>query len=491
MRKLEGTSGKAQEGAEPHAKSSATSEKASDKRKKSPRRRGESASAPKKAATCKTASSHDTAGTQKTATARKAKPPTGEKTPISADMLAAWELDRTPLSHRTLAALAEAGYLEPTPIQAGLIPQALKGVDLMGQAHTGTGKTAAFAVPILEGLNAREGRGCPQALVLAPTRELAVQVRDEFIKLAAGRNVAIVALYGGNPIRKQIDHLRRGADVIVGTPGRVLDHIGRRTLVLDGLRFVVLDEADRMLDIGFRPDIEKILRRCPATRQTLLFSATIPPPVMRLAKRYMRDPEMLDFSPDDISVETIEQFYFTVDPDRKFELLVRLIRREDPHQALIFCRTRRGTEKVFTRLAKKFDGVASIHGDLPQRTRDRVMAQFREGKIRYLAATDVVGRGIDVTSISHIINYDIPLFCDDYIHRVGRTGRMGREGVAYTFVTPEEGGELTRIEIRINRLLKRDEMPDFVAFAKPASETTPPQRKPVFGRRVRRVRRAL
>jgi ATP-dependent RNA helicase DeaD len=273
----------------------------------------------------------------------------------------------------------------------------------------------------------------------------------------------------------------------------VLDHIGRRTLVLRDVRFVVLDEADRMLDIGFRPDIEKILRGCPSARQTLLLSATIPPPVMRLAQRYMRDPEMLNLSPKEISVETIEQFYFTVDRVRKFDLLVRLIRREDPHQAIIFCRTRRGTEKIGERLGKKFDQVASIHGDLPQRTRDRVMARFREGKIRYLAATDVMGRGIDVTSISHIINYDIPEFCDDYIHRVGRTGRMGREGVAFTFVTPEEGNELTRIEMRINHQLEREEIPGFESFSKPApaAEEPPPKPKPVFGRRTRRIRRAL
>jgi ATP-dependent RNA helicase DeaD len=402
----------------------------------------------------------------------------------------AWELGPIPLSPGTLARLTEAGYLEPTPIQAGLIPRAMEGVDLMGQARTGTGKTAAFVVPILEGLQQRGEKGGPQALVLTPTRELAAQVHGEFVKLSPGCSVSIVALCGGKPVRGQTSQLRRGADVIVGTPGRVLDHIGRRTLVLKDLRLVVLDEADRMLDIGFRPDIEKILRGCPSARQTLLLSATIPPPVMRLARRYMRDPEMLDFSPKEIAVETIEQFYFTVDRGRKFDLLVRLIRREDPHQAIIFCRTRRGTEKVSERLGKKFDQVASIHGDLPQRARDRVMARFREGEIRYLAATDVVGRGIDVTSISHIINYDIPQFCDDYVHRVGRAGRMGREGVAYTFVTPEEGDELTRIEMRINRLLEREEIPGFAAFTKPDPQKTP-KRKPVFGRPVRRVRRAL
>jgi ATP-dependent RNA helicase DeaD len=259
-----------------------------------------------------------------------------------------------------------------------------------------------------------------------------------------------------------------------------------------------------MLDIGFRPDIEKILRRCPQSRQTLLLSATVPPPVERLARRYMRDPESLNFSPKDLSVETIEQFYFTVDANRKFELLERLLEREQPRQAIIFCRTKRGTEKVHHRLSKKLQDVATIHGDLGQGARDRVMA----GKVRYLVATDVVGRGIDVSGISHIINYDIPQFCDDYVHRVGRTGRMGREGVAFTFVTPEEGNELTRIEMRINRLLVREEITGFAASEQaiipaaangavtraevgfqspePPPAPTPPAAKPT-GRRYRRA----
>jgi ATP-dependent RNA helicase DeaD len=310
----------------------------------------------------------------------------------------------------------------------------------------------------------------------------------------------VVALYGGKPIRKQTEQLRRGAELIVGTPGRVLDLMSRGSLMLGELHWIVLDEADRMLDIGFRPDIEKILRRCPQSRQTLLLSATIPPPVKRLAERYMREPEMIDLSTKDLSVETIEQFYFTVEPERKFELLVQLMRREQPRQAIVFCRTRRGTDRVKTQLAKVIDSVDTIHGDLAQSARDRVMRRFREGKVKCLVATDVVGRGIDVTSISHIINYDVPQFCDDYVHRVGRAGRMGREGVAYTFVTPEEGNELTRIEMRINRLLKRDEIPGFVALSKPEptdeiDEQGEPVEaavaKPVFGHRSRRHRRAL
>ena len=405
------------------------------------------------------------------------------------------------LSNVMLASLHEADYLEPTPIQAGLIPRALAGVDLMGQAQTGTGKTAAFCIPILERLQPRSQLANPQALVLVPTRELAVQVRDECIRLSAGRAVHVVGVFGGKPIRQQVEHLRRGAEIVVGTPGRVLDLIGRGLLLLGDIRAVVLDEADRMLDIGFRPDIEKIMRRCPQSRQTLLLSATIPPPVKRLAERYMREPEMVDFSTKDLAVETIEQAYFTVDPERKFELLVKLLEREQPHQAIIFCRTKRGTDKVCRRLAGLLKGVDTIHGDLQQSSRDRVMRRFRDGKIQILVATDVVGRGIDVTTISHIINYDIPQFCDDYVHRVGRTGRMGREGMAFTFVSPEEGNELTRIEMRINRLLKRDEVPGFVALAKPlptedfdlesGEPLEPPLPKPVFGRRTRRIRRAL
>jgi ATP-dependent RNA helicase DeaD len=407
--------------------------------------------------------------------------------------------DELGLSEVTLAALERAGYLEPTPVQAGLIPSALEGADLMGQARTGTGKTAAFALPILERLQRKSRISGVQALVLVPTRELAVQVRDEIEKLAHGRRVHVVAVYGGKPIRGQIAKLKRGAQIVVGTPGRLIDHIGRGTLALNDVHCVVLDEADRMLDIGFRPDIEKILRRCPSSRQTLLLSATVPPPIERLARRYMKDPEKLDFSPKQIGLNTIEQFYFTVDQTDKFDLLAKLLAREDPQQAIVFCRTRRGTERVFRRLSKRFELVGAIHGDMQQRARDSVMGRFRKGTIRILVATDVVGRGIDVTGISHIINYDIPQFCDDYVHRVGRTGRMGREGVAYTFVTPEEGSELTRIEMRIDRLLERDEMSGYepARAATPAAEgeaqsPKPEPRKSTSLRRPRRRhRRAL
>jgi len=368
------------------------------------------------------------------------------------------ELDLSPEMHN---ALRRAGYTDPTPVQAGVIPVALDGKDVVGQAQTGTGKTAAFVIPIIEMLDIESKCPDPQAIILVPTRELAVQVHDEFMKLAHGLPIRCAAIYGGTPIRGQIERLRKGAHAIVGTPGRVIDHISRRTLRLSDVDIVVLDEADRMLDIGFRPDIEKILRACPRDRQTLLLSATVPPPIDRMAQRYMRDPLRLEFSPSQIAASSIEQFYFTVDQDKKFDLLVRLVEREDPKQAIIFCRTKRGTDRIHQKLSKKYDRVGVMHGDLPQSARDRAMAALRDGRIRLLVATDVVGRGIDVSTVSHIVNFDIPQYCDDYIHRVGRTGRMGREGVAFTFVLPDQGEELTSIEMRIDTLLKPGEMPGF------------------------------
>lgn len=375
------------------------------------------------------------------------------------------------LSEVMLAALEHAEYHTPTLVQAGIIPGALEGKDLIGQAQTGTGKTAAFAIPILEQLAPAQEVTEPQALVLAPTRELAVQVCGEFDKLAYKQQVQTVAVYGGKPIRGQIEKLKRSVQVVVGTPGRILDHIQRRTLNLSKVWCVVLDEADRMLDIGFRPDIEKILRRCTCEdRQTLLLSATVPPPILRLAQRYMYEPTTLNFSPKDVAVETIVQYYYTVEQRRKLPLLLKILKEEEPQQSIVFCRTKRRTERIYQQLKTEIHGVACIHGDMQQGARDRVMGRFREGKVRCLVATDVVGRGIDVTGISHIFNFDMPQSSDDYVHRVGRTGRMGREGVAFSFVLPDEGSQLTGIEQRINRLLERRTMAGFEAGSSSADD---------------------
>jgi ATP-dependent RNA helicase DeaD len=355
------------------------------------------------------------------------------------------------LSATMLKALKQAHYLTPTPIQAAFIPQALDGLDVIGQAKTGTGKTAAFGIPLIEML---EGRGHgPQAIILAPTRELTQQIVGELQKLAVGRDAQVCGIFGGEPIERQLRSLYRGVDIVVGTPGRVLDHIQRRTLHLGDIVHVVLDEADRMLDIGFRPDIERILRKVPSPRQTLLLSATINVDVRRLAQRYMYEPIEVNLSRDELSVESIQQYYISVDGDRKFELLVHLLHRDRPRQCIVFCRTRRGADRLAQRLRGKISGVSAIHGDLPQTTRDHVMRGFRNGQISVLVATDVVGRGIDVVGISHVINYDIPDDPENYIHRIGRTGRMGKDGVAYLFVCPDQGEPLTAIENLVNRVI--------------------------------------
>ncbi|WP_235963234.1 DEAD/DEAH box helicase [Tautonia rosea] len=355
------------------------------------------------------------------------------------------------LSPEMLDALRRVRYATPSPIQAAVIPEALEGNDVIGQAKTGTGKTAAFGIPLIEMLEER-GKG-PQALILAPTRELAQQIVSEMQTLAVNHDAAICAVYGGQPIEKQLRVLQRGVDIVVGTPGRIIDHIRRGSLYLGDVVHVVLDEADRMLDIGFRPDIEKILRRVPDPHQTLLLSATLDTEIRRLADKYMYKPVELLLSKDEPSAETVNQFYVTVDQEKKTELLLHLLRRERPEQCLVFTRTKRGADKLADRIKRVVKGVAVIHGDLPQSAREKVMKAFRTGDIPVLVATDVVGRGIDVNGISHVINYDIPDDPENYVHRIGRTGRMGRNGVAYLFVTPDQGEPLTNIEMLMNRTI--------------------------------------
>ncbi|TWT75257.1 DEAD/DEAH box helicase [Allorhodopirellula solitaria] len=393
------------------------------------------------------------------------------------------ELDLSPVMRE---AVAEAGFTKPSPIQAALIPYALDGCDVIGQARTGTGKTAAFAIPILEQLDSLEDCRDPQAIIIVPTRELADQVASETARLAHGVPTEIAVLSGGKNMNRQLRQLENGVQIVVGTPGRVHDHLQRGTLRLDKAWCVVLDEADRMLDIGFRPQIERIMRKCPRNRQTLLLSATLPPVVRRLAESYMSDPTVIDCCQNEMAVDTIEQRYFTVENNRKVELLEQLLEREDPEQAIVFCRTKRGTDRLSRQLSRIYHGAcACIHGDLQQRERDRVLQSLRDRKLKLLIATDVVGRGIDITTISHIVNFDVPQDCDDYVHRVGRTGRMGRDGIAFTFVVPGEGEMLTSIERRINKELIRDSLDGFEP-PPTAAEQQPEPEEPVV-----EVRRSL
>jgi ATP-dependent RNA helicase DeaD len=391
-----------------------------------------------------------------------------------------------------LAALDRVGYVEPTPIQAAFIPRALAGRDIVGQAQTGTGKTAAFALPFLNRWRDLNEPG-PQAIVLAPTRELVVQVAEETRRLTHHPRCRTIAIYGGQRISQQLSDLKRGVNIVVGTPGRVLDHLARKTLSFARVRYVVLDEADRMLDIGFRPDIERILRHCPSERQTLLLSATMPPPVMRLTQRYMIDPEHINLSPENVTVDNIRQTYISVDEDKKFELLLRVLEREKPRQCIIFCQRKLWSYELYKQLRLHHKRAAVMHGDLDQKHRELIMRRFRDGSINYLVATDVVGRGIDVTNISHIINYDLPEDPENYVHRIGRTGRMGADGIAIAFVTREQGEELTKIEAFINLMIPEDRVEGFEACTPRVVVAEEPKKptQPVFGRRQRRYSRRL
>jgi ATP-dependent RNA helicase DeaD len=398
------------------------------------------------------------------------------------------------LNPELLAVLDRVGYQNPTPIQQQFIPEALAGRDVIGQAQTGTGKTAAFLLPFLNSWREDPASRNPQAIILVPTRELVVQVAEEAAKLSPYPACRAVPIYGGQRMRMQLTQLKRGCSVIVGTPGRVLDHLSRGTLTLESVRYLVLDEADRMLDIGFRPDIERILRRCPQSRQTLLLSATMPPPVLRLTQRYMMEPVHINVVPETMTVDKIRQSYVTVDEHRKFDLLVKLIQRDNPRQCIIFCERKRWAENVYHHLRLEVKRAACMHGDLAQSLRNRIMRGFREGKIRYLVATDVVGRGIDVKDISHVINYDIPGDPENYVHRIGRTGRIGADGIAILFVEPDQGDQLTNIEMFINKQITEEKVDGFTAHIppRPVGPQPAPEAKPapqqVFGRRVKRYR---
>ena len=370
-------------------------------------------------------------------------------------------------------AVAAAGYTHPTPIQEAVIPPALRGKDVIGQAQTGTGKTAAFLIPFLNRWRPHTLKG-PIGVVMTPTRELALQIATEADKLAPSRKFRCIPVYGGTGMQRQLDGLARGCDLVVGTPGRMLDHLQRGSMTLAQVRYAVLDEADRMLDIGFRDDIERILKRCPSERQTLLMSATVPESIKRLVNRYMRDPVHLHMMPEKPTVDKIRQSYFTVDPDRKFELLKRVIAREQPRQCLIFVERKRWADNLYRDLKRAVPRAAVIHGDLPQSQREKIMAAFRTGEIKYLIATDVMSRGIDVNDLSHVINFDLPMDIENYVHRIGRTGRIGKDGIAISFALPEQGALLTDIEMMINRLIEADQIDGFESSApraaRPAAE---------------------
>ncbi|MGH7666302.1 MAG: DEAD/DEAH box helicase [Candidatus Dormibacteria bacterium] len=367
------------------------------------------------------------------------------------------------LSAAMLRTLSSIGYDDPTPIQALTLPVAISGRDVIGQARTGSGKTAAFAVPILERLDpATKG---VQALVLCPTRELAAQVTLEFQKLAQAQAVRILSVVGGDPIRRQLDGLRENPQVVVGTPGRVLDHLQRRTLALNSIRFAVLDEADRMLDMGFAPDVERILLQCAKERQTMLFSATVPEWVHRLAARHMRDAQTVSVSGRTELVPTVRQWCIECSWSEKEEALEMLLDSPLVTLGLIFSNTKRNADQLHTSLLRHGYDVTVIHGDLSQHERDVAMQRFRNSGVRFLIATDVAARGIDVYDISHVINYDVPSTPEDYVHRVGRTARAGKDGVALTLITPIEILKIRDIERHTKRAIEHHTLEDLKQLA--------------------------
>jgi len=346
------------------------------------------------------------------------------------------------------------GFEESTPIQEKAIPIALEGRDLIGQAQTGTGKTAAFSIPLIQNIDAKEENIV--ALIMTPTRELAIQVAEEIAKLSRFKGLRTLPIYGGQDIVKQIRALRQKPQIIIGTPGRLLDHINRKTIKLDKVQTVILDEADEMLDMGFLDDINTILSKCPEERQTMLFSATMPPNIKKLADTYLKNPEHVSVVPRQVSAPSVEQYYMEVQEQQKFEILSRLIDMEAPDLAIIFGRTKRRVDELSEALKKRGYSAEGLHGDLSQNQRDMVMRKFRDGSIDVLVATDVAARGLDVSGVTHVFNFDLPQDPESYVHRIGRTGRAGKEGVAITFVTPRETDHLHLIErITRHRITKR------------------------------------
>ncbi|WP_110953210.1 DEAD/DEAH box helicase [Anaerosinus massiliensis] len=360
------------------------------------------------------------------------------------------------LSKKVLAAVSDMGFEEPSPIQSQTIPLVLEGHDVVGQAQTGTGKTAAFGIPTIEKIV--DGSRHIQALVLTPTRELAIQIAEEFNKIGKYKRVKTLPIYGGQSIDRQIRSLKFGVQIVVGTPGRLLDHVRRNTIKLENVKTLILDEADEMLDMGFVEDIEAILEQLSSEeRQTLLFSATMPGPIAKLSGKYMKNPKKVSISRENLTVPLIDQIYY--ETRDKFEGLCRVLDVEETGKLIIFCRTKKGVDDLVASLQARGYMSDGLHGDLSQSQRDRVMKKFREGKLEILVATDVAARGIDIEDITHVINYDIPQDHESYVHRIGRTGRAGKKGVAMTFIEPREYRQLKLIERLTRAKLVRKQLP--------------------------------
>ncbi|CAM3513866.1 DEAD/DEAH box helicase [Marinicrinis lubricantis] len=358
------------------------------------------------------------------------------------------------LEPKVIRAITEMGFEEATPIQSQAIPHALQGRDLIGQAQTGTGKTAAFGIPLINKISPQEEDIV--SLILAPTRELAIQVSEEISKLARFKRLRPLPIYGGQDIGRQIRALKKHPQIIIGTPGRLLDHIQRKTIRLDKVQTVILDEADEMLDMGFMDDIQSILKLVPEERQTMLFSATMPPNIKRLAEQFLNDPVHVSVIPKQVSAPSIAQFYIELHERQKFDTLCRLLDRESPDLAIVFGRTKRRVDELAEALQKRGYSADGLHGDLSQNQRDTVMRRFRDGSIDVLVATDVAARGLDISGVTHVFNFDLPQDPESYVHRVGRTGRAGKEGQAWTFVAHREIDHLHLIEkVTRHRITKK------------------------------------
>ncbi|MEJ9232686.1 DEAD/DEAH box helicase [Peribacillus butanolivorans] len=361
-------------------------------------------------------------------------------------------LDRT-----SMKSIEKMGFEEASPIQAQTIPLALEGKDIIGQAQTGTGKTAAFGIPLMENIDI--SNESVQGIVIAPTRELAIQVSEELFKLGYGKRARVLAVYGGQDIDRQIRALKKKPHIIVGTPGRLLDHIKRKNIKLGGVHTVVLDEADEMLNMGFIEDIELILSTVPDERQTLLFSATMPDPIRKIAERFMQEPVLVRVKAKEMTVDRIEQYYLELKESEKFDTLARLFDIQTPDLAIVFGRTKRRVDELASALNIRGYMAEGIHGDLSQAKRLSVLKKFKDGSIDVLVATDVAARGLDISGVTHVYNFDIPQDPESYVHRIGRTGRAGKHGIAITFVTPRERGQLHAVEHTTKKRMEKLKTP--------------------------------